>query len=66
MRAESYSQKLCRFCKNPRVEDSALIEPMHQAIRHEVSKGLSVFLAVHDWSTLSYGNHCRCKMTAPL
>ena len=33
---------------------------MHQAIRHEVSKGLSVFLAVHDWSTLSYGNHT-CK-----
>ncbi len=57
MRADSYAQKLSRFCMNPRVEESALIEPMHQAIRHEVSEGVSVLLAILDWSTLSYGNH---------
>jgi hypothetical protein len=57
MRAESFAQKLSRFCMNPRVEESALIEPMHEAIRHAVSEGVSVFLAIHDWSISRYRNH---------
>jgi hypothetical protein len=58
MRPASYSQKLWRFCKNQRVEAPALIDPMHQAIRHEVTETPDgVLLAVHDWSTLSFGSH---------
>jgi hypothetical protein len=33
-----------------------LIEPLHQAIRREAASG-GVLLAVHDWSTLSFGDH---------
>ena len=33
-----------------------MIEPMHQAIRCQAADG-GVLLAVHDWSTLSFGNH---------
>lgn len=35
---------------------AALIEPLHQTIRHEAVAG-GVLLAVHDWSTLSFGDH---------
>jgi hypothetical protein len=35
-----------------------LIEPLHQAIRREAKTPAGdVLLAVHDWSTLSFGNH---------
>lgn len=35
-----------------------MIEPMHQAIRREVTERPGgVLLAVHDWSTLSFGSH---------
>jgi hypothetical protein len=53
----SYSQKLWRFCTDPRVEESALIEPMHEAVRQEVAARPGVLLAVHDWSTLSFRKH---------
>lgn len=55
--AASFAQKLWRFCTDPRVEMPALIEPMHTLIRQEVLTRPSVFLAVHDWSTLSFGTH---------
>jgi hypothetical protein len=53
----SFSQKLSRFCGDPRVELAALIEPMHDLIRREVASEPGVLLAVHDWSTLSYNAH---------
>jgi hypothetical protein len=53
----SFSQKLWRFCVDPRVDVSALIEPMHNLIRQEVASHPGVLLAVHDWSTLSFGGH---------
>jgi len=58
LKPASYAQKLWRFCVHPRVEESALIEPMHQAIRQELADRRSdVLLAIHDWSTLSFGGH---------
>lgn len=42
---------------DPRVEISALIEPMHEAIRREAADHPGVLLAIHDWSTLSFGGH---------
>lgn len=57
MRPASFAQKLYRFCDNPRVQESALIEPIHAAIRRETAGHRGVILAVHDWSTLSFGGH---------
>jgi hypothetical protein len=57
LKAASYSQKLWRFVIDPRVEESALIEPMHETVRREVADRGGVLLAVHDRSTLSFGNH---------
>jgi hypothetical protein len=57
MKPASYSQKMWRFCSDPRVEESALIEPMHEAVRQEVTDRPGVLLAVHDWSTLGFGGH---------
>jgi hypothetical protein len=34
-----------------------LIEPMHAAIRQDVADHPGVLLAIHDWSTLSFGGH---------
>jgi hypothetical protein len=48
---------LWRFCTDPRVEEAALIEPMHKAVRRELADRPGVLLAVHDWSTLSFGGH---------
>jgi hypothetical protein len=48
---------LWRFCSDPRVEEPALIEPMHATVRREVADRPGVLLAVHDWSTLSFGGH---------
>ena len=42
---------------DPRVEIPALIEPMHRAIRREAAERPGVLLAIHDWSTLSFGGH---------
>ena len=53
----SFAQKLWRFCSNPRVGEAALIEPLHAAIRREAAGHRGVILAVHDWSTLSFGGH---------
>src|ERR1700674_128030 len=53
----SFAQKLWRFCIDPRVQESALIEPMHTTIRQEGAERPSVLLAIHDWSTLSFGGH---------
>jgi hypothetical protein len=57
IKTASYSQKLWRFCRNPRVREDALIEPMHEAIRQEAGRDPGTLLAVHDWSTLSFGGH---------
>jgi hypothetical protein len=57
MRSASFSQKLWRFCSDVRVEGAALIEPMHEAVRREVADRPGVLLAIHDWSTLSFGGH---------
>src|SRR4051794_2787939 len=53
----SFAQKLWRFCVDPRVEESALIEPLQEAVRREVAERPGVLLAIHDRSTLSFGNH---------
>ena len=57
MRPASFAQKLYRFCDNPRVREAALIEPLHEVIRREAAGHRGVILAVHDWSTLSFGGH---------
>jgi hypothetical protein len=57
MRPASFAQKLYRFCDNPRVRESALIEPLHAVIHQETAGHHGVLLAVHDWSTLSFGGH---------
>jgi hypothetical protein len=44
-----------------------LIEPMHQAVRQEVvDHPGDILLAVHDWSTLSFGGHDSKKDRATL
>jgi Transposase DDE domain len=57
LKPASFAQKLWRFCTDPRVKESALIEPMHTMVRQEVASRPGVLLAVHDWSTLSFGTH---------
>ena len=57
LKPASFAQKLWRFCIDPRVEESALIEPMHTTVRQEITSRPGVLLAVHDWSTLSFGTH---------
>jgi hypothetical protein len=57
LKPASFAQKLWRFCIDPRVEESALIEPMHEAVRQEVARRPEVLLSVHDWSTLAFGSH---------
>jgi hypothetical protein len=57
MKPASFSQKLWRFSVDPRLEVSALIEPLHELIRGEMTARPGVLLAIHDWSTLSFGNH---------
>jgi hypothetical protein len=57
MKPASFAQKLWRFCCDPRVAESALIEPMQATIRQEVAESPGVLLAIHDWSTLSFGGH---------
>jgi len=57
MKPASFSQKLWRFSIDPRLEVSALIEPMHGLIRQEMADRPGVLLAIHDWSTLSFGGH---------
>jgi hypothetical protein len=57
LKPASFAQKLWRFCVDPRVQESALIEPMHQAVRQEWARRPGIFLAIHDWSTLSFGSH---------
>jgi hypothetical protein len=57
LKAASFAQKLWRFCSDPRVKGPDLIDPMHQAIRHELAHHPGILLAVHDWSTLSFGGH---------
>jgi hypothetical protein len=57
LRPSSFAQKLYRFCDNPRVREPALIEPLHEVIRRETVGHRGVLLAVHDWSTLSFGGH---------
>jgi hypothetical protein len=57
LKPASFAQKLWRFCSDPRVEEAALIEPLHETIRREVAARPGVLLAIHDWSTLSFGSH---------
>jgi hypothetical protein len=57
MKPASFAQKLWRFCIDPRVEESALIEPMHETVRRAVAEDPGVLLSIHDWSTLSFGGH---------
>ena len=57
MKPASFAQKLWRFCMDPNVKESALIEPMHQAVRQEAAEKPGILLAIHDWSTLSFGGH---------
>src|SRR4051794_19091715 len=57
LKPASFAQKLWRFCIDPRVEESALIEPLQEAVRQEVARRPGLLLAGHDWSTLSFGSH---------
>ena len=57
LKPASFAQQLWRFCIDPRLEESALIEPMHTMVRQEVASRPGVLLAIHDWSTLSFGTH---------
>ncbi len=57
MKPASFSQKLWRFSVDPRLEIAALIEPMHNLIRQEMTERPGVLLAIQDWSTLSFGGH---------
>ena len=53
LKPASFAQKLWRFCIHPLVVESALIEPMHQAIRQEVADHPGVLLAIHDGRRLA-------------
>ena len=53
----SFAPKLWRFCGNPHVKETALIEPMHATIRREAAEHPGVLPTAHDWSTLSFGGH---------
>lgn len=58
LRPSSFAQKLYRFCANSRVQESALIAPLHELIRREAAGHPGgVLLSIHDWSTLSFGSH---------
>src|SRR3954470_2390421 len=57
LKPASYAQKLWRFCSDVRVGEPALIAPMHATVRQELADRPGVLLAVHDWSTLSFGGH---------
>lgn len=57
LKPASFAQKLWRFCSDVRVQEAALIEPMHTVVRRELASPTGVLLAVHDWSTLSFGSH---------
>jgi hypothetical protein len=57
LKPASFAQKLWRFCIDPRVKESALIEPMHTMVRQEMATRPGVLLAIHDRSTLSFGTH---------
>jgi hypothetical protein len=57
-RRASLSQRLWRFCSNPRVREVDLIEPLHHAAQQELqAHPHGVFLVVQDWSTLSFTTH---------
>ena len=43
-----------------------MIEPMHERIRRDSAQSPGVLLAVHDWSTLSFGGHESKKDRATL
>lgn len=55
-KAASYAQKLYRFCDDPKAEYPALIEPLIQRVRDQVTRQ-ETLLVVHDWSTLAFGTH---------
>jgi hypothetical protein len=57
MKAASYSQKLWRFCIDGRVAEADLIASLHEAVHRAAAERPGVLLAIHDWSTLSFGNH---------
>jgi hypothetical protein len=54
--AASFAQKLWRFCRDPKGEYPALIEPLIQRVRQETDPQ-EVLLSIHDWSTLGFGTH---------
>lgn len=58
--AEDASQRQAawRFFNNPRVTLPALVEPLRQVAREALANSSApCVLAVHDWSTLAYGDH---------
>jgi hypothetical protein len=57
LKPASFAQKLWRFCIDPRVRESDLVEPLQEAVREELIRRPGVLLAVHDWSTLGFGHH---------
>ena len=57
MKSASYSQKLWRFCSDPRVEGAALNEPLHEAVHADLVRRPTILLSVHDWSTLAFRRH---------
>src|SRR3954463_11316000 len=57
LKPASFAQKLWRFCVDPRVDKSALMETLQEAARQETARRPGVLLAFHDWWTLSFGGH---------
>ena len=55
-KSASFAQKLWRFCRDPKAEYPALIEPLIQRVRRETLRE-EVLLSTHDWSTLGFGSH---------
>jgi hypothetical protein len=49
LKPASFAQKLWRFRVDPRVHESALIEPPQEAVRQEIARKPGALLAVHDW-----------------
>lgn len=54
----SERQAAWRFYENPRTSLAVLVEPVRQVVREALADSQApCALAIHDWSTLAYGDH---------
>ena len=58
LKPASFAQKLWRFCIDPRLEESALIEPMHTMVRQEVARLFGTADAPEGVLRIARGRSC--------